>query len=557
SVIVKRHDKTPYEIFRERIPDISYFYVFGCLVLIHNHKDHLRKFDAKADDGYFLGYSFISKAFRVFNTRRKQVEETYHVTFDESMEAIIQYQVDSDVSYYIIPHGRSLTEHTQENHIHEVIAPNEPDIPHIEDTEGPPDLIRTHEQNVQNDQMIIQPTDIPSGNNIEVSRSITKSLVPDVTQWSRDQHIELVNIIGYHDEGMLTRSMATKLIAASASKCLFADFLSEIEPKKVSEAQKHLGWVDAMQEELNQFCRNKVWTLVSLPYGKTSIGSKWVFRNKKDEHVYQMDVKSAFLNGKLKEEVYVKQPNGFESNEFPDYVYKLDKALYGLKQAPKACSSVKTPMVPPNNLGPDLAGKPVNETSYRGMIGSLIYLTAIRPDIYFSIFQCFDLKGYSDSDYAGCNMDKKSTSDNVTFQTNNVVGNFNYRPNMPTYKPIMKFLLNCPLKKAFTNCPLVVYQNFLREFWSTAVAYDPFLSTNETEQCPLREFLIKFSVLNGQRPLTLDFNTFCSLTGLDYKNGKYVAHPTPEAVKKELGKISINPSYLDKTSVLKNSFPVA
>ncbi|GJW45043.1 retrovirus-related pol polyprotein from transposon TNT 1-94 [Tanacetum coccineum] len=83
-----RHDKTPYEIFKERIPDISYFHVFGCHVFIHNYKDHLGKFDAKADDGYFLGYSFVSKAFRVFNTRRQQVEETYHVTFDESMEAI-------------------------------------------------------------------------------------------------------------------------------------------------------------------------------------------------------------------------------------------------------------------------------------------------------------------------------------------------------------------------------------------------------------------------------------------------------------------------------------
>nr|GEV17925.1 copia protein [Tanacetum cinerariifolium] len=179
-----------------------------------------------------------------------------------------------------------------------------------------------------------------------------------------------------------------------------------------------------MQEELNQFYRNKFWTLVPLPYGKIAIGSKWVFTNKKDEHgmvtknkarlvaqgcsskegidydetftpvvrmeaigiflalatymsfiVFQMDVKIAFLNGKLKEKVYVKQPPGFESSEFLDYVCKLDKALYRLKLAPRACSLVKTPMVLPNNIGPDLASKPVNETLYRGMIGSLMYLT--------------------------------------------------------------------------------------------------------------------------------------------------------------------------------------
>ncbi|GJY43505.1 hypothetical protein Tco_0431718 [Tanacetum coccineum] len=95
------------------------------------------------------------------------------------------------------------------------------------------------------------------------------------------------------------------------------------------------------------------------------------------------------------------------------------------------------------------------------------------------------------------------------------------------------------------------------EFWSTTVAFDPFPSTGEPEKCPLKEFLIKFSVLNGQKPLTLDFKTFCSSTGLDYNNGKYVDHPTPEVMKKELGKISINSSYLDKIPVLKNSFPVA
>ncbi|GJT74035.1 retrovirus-related pol polyprotein from transposon TNT 1-94 [Tanacetum coccineum] len=88
STIVKRHLKTPYEIFRKRIPNISFLYVFGCPVYLHNHKDHLRKFDEKVDDDYLIGYSLVSKAFRVFNTRTQQTEETYHITFDESLEAI-------------------------------------------------------------------------------------------------------------------------------------------------------------------------------------------------------------------------------------------------------------------------------------------------------------------------------------------------------------------------------------------------------------------------------------------------------------------------------------
>nr|GEU43457.1 retrovirus-related Pol polyprotein from transposon TNT 1-94 [Tanacetum cinerariifolium] len=273
-------------------------------------------------------------------------------------------------------------------------------------------------------------------------------------RWSKDHHIELVNTIGNLGEGMLTRSMVVKLTAASASECLFVDFLSEIEPKMVSEALKHPGSIDATQEELNQFYKNKVLTLVPLPYGKVAIGSKWVFRNKKDKHgtttknkarlvaqgysqeegidydetfapvakmesikiflafttymnfkVYQMDVKSAFLNDKLKEEVYIKQPRGFKSSEFPDYVCKHDKVLYGLKQAPKACSSVKTLVIPPNNLGPNLAGKPVNETSYRGMIGLLMYLTTTRLDIQFSIVLCSVAMSLAEAEYvavAGC-----------------------------------------------------------------------------------------------------------------------------------------------------------
>nr|GFC20542.1 hypothetical protein [Tanacetum cinerariifolium] len=124
---------------------------------------------------------------------------------------------DYDISYYVIPHVRSLTELTQENHVLEMIVPNEHNVPLTEDIEDPDDLINTegtHEQNIQDDQIITQPTDVPSRNNTKVLRPITEPLVPDVTQshilnqaftsshpapqdrWSRDQHNELVDIIG-------------------------------------------------------------------------------------------------------------------------------------------------------------------------------------------------------------------------------------------------------------------------------------------------------------------------------------------------------------------------
>ncbi|GJZ31537.1 retrovirus-related pol polyprotein from transposon TNT 1-94 [Tanacetum coccineum] len=214
SIIVKRHDKTHYEISRERIPDISYFHVFGCPMFIHNHKDYLGKFDAKADDGYFLGCSFVSIAFRVFNTRRQQVEETYHITFDESMEAIRftntsvdeigiddssryslneylyeddpsrQYQTNYDISFYITPHNHSLIELTTTNHVPEVIVLNEQNTPHTEETIGPPDLINTegtNDQTVQTEQIDTQNTKVHLGGNTKVAVPTIEFLVPEMT----------------------------------------------------------------------------------------------------------------------------------------------------------------------------------------------------------------------------------------------------------------------------------------------------------------------------------------------------------------------------------------
>ncbi|GKC62838.1 retrovirus-related pol polyprotein from transposon TNT 1-94, partial [Tanacetum coccineum] len=96
SIIVKRHGKTAYDVFRGRSPDISYFHVFGCPVHIHNHRDHLGKFDEMADDVFFLGYSLLAKAFRLFNIRRQEMKEIVHVTFSEDDEAISQSSTEGD-----------------------------------------------------------------------------------------------------------------------------------------------------------------------------------------------------------------------------------------------------------------------------------------------------------------------------------------------------------------------------------------------------------------------------------------------------------------------------
>jgi hypothetical protein len=188
----------------------------------------------------------------------------------------------------------------------------------------------------------------------------------------------LVNsILGDIHKGVTTRSRVTHF-------CEYYSFVSSIEPYRIEDALIDPDGVVAMQEELNNFTRNVVWHLVPRP-NKNVVGTKWVFCNKQDEHgvvtrnkarlvakgysqvkyldfdetyapvarlesiqillayatyhgfkLYQMDVKSAFLNGPIKQEVYVEQPPGFADSEYPSHVYKLSKALYGLKQALRA-----------------------------------------------------------------------------------------------------------------------------------------------------------------------------------------------------------------------------
>ncbi|GJW82717.1 hypothetical protein Tco_0155862 [Tanacetum coccineum] len=149
------------------------------------------------------------------------------------------------------------------------------------------------------------------------------------------------------------------------------------------------------------------------------------------------------------------------------------------------------------------------------------------------------------------------TVESLIFQTNNAVGNFNYTPIVPAYKQIYMFLMNCPLKMAFTKCPSVFYQKFLRELWCIAISYNPNPPADETKSCLLKEYLIKLSVMNGKKPLTLDFKTFVTSNGLDYEKGSYESHPSPEVIKDKMAKIVENPILLDRTPFLKNFFPMA
>nr|GFA54281.1 hypothetical protein [Tanacetum cinerariifolium] len=200
------------------------------------------------------------------------------------------------------------------------------------------------------------------------------------------------------------------------------------------------AWIEAMQEELHQFDR------------------------------LQMDVKTAFLNGPLKDEVYVAQPDGFVDPDHLEKVYRLRKARYGLKQAPRAwCDelskfltskgstkgtidptlftirygedillvqiyakytleilhkdsidkgqSIGTPMATKPKLDADLSGNPVDQTDYRSKIGSLMYLTSGKPDIVqaYPKGSRFELTAFSDADHAGCIDSRKSTSSGIQF----------------------------------------------------------------------------------------------------------------------------------------------
>nr|GEX53991.1 retrovirus-related Pol polyprotein from transposon TNT 1-94 [Tanacetum cinerariifolium] len=315
------------------------FSIKKCLYLLH--MDLFGPVTLRSINHEKYSIVIVNEYSRVFNTRRQQTEETYLITFDECPDAIkfLKHLVDNI----------NIAE-TERYPLDEYLHPYEPS-----------------------------------------------------QRWSQDKHIELVNIIGNPGARMLIRAMAKQLSAASAHECLFVDFLSKEEPKKIRKSKRGIS---------------------------------------------------------INHEKYIK-----------DLLKKYD--ING--------SSVKTPMVPPNNLRPDLSGKSVNETQYRGMIGSLMYLTVSRSDIKLSTCLCARYQANPKESHL---IDvKRVFRDHVLkgdielhfiptqYQLTNI---FTKPLDEPTFKRLiveLDFISKCCLKEAFTRAPNQ-YKEYLSEVWYTAKTLD-------------------------------------------------------------------------------------
>nr|GEW77597.1 retrovirus-related Pol polyprotein from transposon TNT 1-94 [Tanacetum cinerariifolium] len=371
SIIHRQFNKTPYELINDKKPDISFLHVFGALCYPKNDREDIGKLGAKCDIGFFIGYSSDSCAFRVFNQRTKKIIETMNVSFDELSAMAFEQHSEFDLLFEAmyedyIGGQRSTAPQT-------ILAPQEHQQQGNQATIQPK-IVADNVSNAMFDaNMFVNRFSTPSTSAAESSslQNVDPSNMhtfyqpyPHEFQWTKDHPLE--QVIGEPSRPVLTRNQ----LLSNGDMCMYA-LTVMIDP----------AWIESMQEELLQFKRLDVWVLVLSPDNITPLTLKWLFKNKHDKEktvirnksrlvvrgyrqeegidfkesfapvarmeairiflayvvhksftVFQMDVKTAFLHGTLKEDVYVCQPKGFIDVDHPSHVFKLKKALYVLKR---------------------------------------------------------------------------------------------------------------------------------------------------------------------------------------------------------------------------------
>nr|GEV61478.1 retrovirus-related Pol polyprotein from transposon TNT 1-94 [Tanacetum cinerariifolium] len=430
-LVIKPHNKTPYELLHGRTPSLSFIRPFGCPVPILNTLDPLGKFDGKADKGLFIGYSMNSKAFRVFNSRTRIVEETLHITFLENKPNVVMsgptwiFDIDiliKSMNYKPVVVGKQSNGSVGKARVKTV--PNKDYILLPLWTQDP--LFSSSSKDSPGDSC--KPSGEKEKKDVKglgnKDNEVLSTEGPRVSQ-EKDSNVNSTNNIN-------TVSSTTNATGIKDIVYGCADDLNMLNLEKIVYSDKDEGVVARIEA-------------IKLFLAYTSF---------KDFVLYQMDLKSAFLYGRIEKEVYVCQPLLFEDPEFPDRVYKVEKALYGLHQAPRdwyetlstylfdnefhiglqvtqkddgifirqdkyvdeilkkfSFSTVKiasTHMETSKPLLKDENAEDVDVHLYRSMIGSLMYLISSRPDIMFADSP-FNLEAYTDSDYASASLDRKST----------------------------------------------------------------------------------------------------------------------------------------------------
>nr|GEV06336.1 reverse transcriptase domain-containing protein [Tanacetum cinerariifolium] len=336
SIIHRRFHKTPYELINDRKPDISFLRVFGALCYPKNDRKDIGKLGTKGDIGFFIGYSADYCAYRVYNRRTKKIMETMNVTFDE-LSAMAFEQRSSKPGLQSMTSGQ-ICSGLDLTYASSTITTQQP-------TEGELDLLF---EAMYDDYIGGHPSATP--------RTV---LAAQAHQVLADNVLNAM-----FDANMFVNPFATSSTSAAESSSLqYVDpsnmytfyqpyphefqWMSTMKPKNVKEAMTDPAWIESMQEELLQFKRLDSRLVVIWYHQEEGIDFEESFAPvtkmeaiqiflahaaHKWFTVFQMDVKTTFLHGSLKEDVYVCQPEGFIDVDHPSHVYKLKKALYGLNK---------------------------------------------------------------------------------------------------------------------------------------------------------------------------------------------------------------------------------